>query len=509
MVFFNWATMQMAAKIVYYGPGLCGKTSNLSFIYAKTSPGSRGEMVSLETESDRTLFFDLLPIEVGTIGGFKTRLQLYTVPGQVFYNTTRKLVLKGVDGIVFVADSQRPMREANLESFASLGDNLKELGLDVNELPLVLQFNKRDLKNVLTPEELNADLNPTDVHPFFEASAINGDGVFETLKEITKLTLKKLRRKMAAPGASRSRTPASTAVRPSPAAPQQATSRPSSISAAALARAAEEGVEESGATAPPTSVEMQRPSQPEPAVESHQPAVASTWSDDAPPSEPVFEPEPEPFGEATYGDETSHRSAADAETPEEFPAPAAAAEVHQAPATGDEPDVAPFDNLEESEEFDPVSDAAPAPSTTTLTDEDSDVKIEFATDIEAEQVAPPPMKRVQVSNQMDILAELDGLRKQATMAAGGKRDVQSPADLDLESLLGGDDRTVRELRRRIAKSVNSDIFQRMHGLQFALRIQDAKGDTIHTLDPVSLIVEGAPHLKKLCLQVTVDLENLK
>ena len=156
-----------------------------------------------------------------------------------------------------------------------------------------------------------------------------------------------------------------------------------------------------------------------------------------------------------------------------------------------------------------MSDAAPAPSTTTLTDEDSDVKIEFATDIESEQVAPPPMKRVQVSNQMDILAELDGLRKQATMAAGGKRDAQSPADLDLESLLGGDDRTVRELRRRIAKSVNSDIFQRMHGLQFALRIQDAKGDTIHTLDPVSLIVEGAPHLKKLCLQVTVDLENLK
>ena len=141
MVFFNWATMQMAAKIVYYGPGLCGKTSNLSYIYAKTSPNSRGEMVSLETESDRTLFFDLLPIEVGTIGGFKTRLQLYTVPGQVFYNTTRKLVLKGVDGLVFVADSQRPMREANLESFASLVENLKEFGLEPSEIPIVLQFN--------------------------------------------------------------------------------------------------------------------------------------------------------------------------------------------------------------------------------------------------------------------------------------------------------------------------------------------------------------------------------
>ena len=193
MVFFNWATMQMAAKIVYYGPGLCGKTSNLSYIYAKTSPESRGEMVSLETESDRTLFFDLLPIEVGTIGGFKTRLQLYTVPGQVFYNTTRKLVLKGVDGLVFVADSQRPMREANIESFQSLTENLKEFGLLISDVPVVLQYNKRDLKNIATIDELNADLNPDGAFQYQEASAINGDGVITTLKEITKLTLKKLR----------------------------------------------------------------------------------------------------------------------------------------------------------------------------------------------------------------------------------------------------------------------------------------------------------------------------
>ena len=207
MVFFNWATMQMAAKIVYYGPGLCGKTTNLSFIYAKTSPKSRGEMVSLETESDRTLFFDLLPIEVGTIGGFKTRLQLYTVPGQVFYNTTRKLVLKGVDGVVFVADSQRPMREANIESFENLRDNLGELGLTLDDIPLVIQFNKRDLKNVLTVEELNADLNPRGDTLYFEATAIDGSGVFETLKEITKLTLKKLRKRMAAPQPSVAPTP--------------------------------------------------------------------------------------------------------------------------------------------------------------------------------------------------------------------------------------------------------------------------------------------------------------
>src|SRR5438309_9472846 len=138
MVFFNYATMQMAAKIVYYGPGLCGKTTNLHHIYAKTSPQSRGEMVSLETETDRTLFFDLLPIDVGVIGGFKTRLQLYTIPGQVFYNTTRKLVLKGVDGLVFVADSQRAMLAANLASFKNLRDNLAQTGHSFHELLLLL-----------------------------------------------------------------------------------------------------------------------------------------------------------------------------------------------------------------------------------------------------------------------------------------------------------------------------------------------------------------------------------
>src|SRR5437588_10839017 len=148
MVFFNYATMQMAAKIVYYGPGLCGKTTTLPHIHAKTSPQSRGEMVSLETETDRTRFFDLLPIDVGVIGGFKTRLQLYTIPGQVFYNTTRKLVLKGVDGLVFVADSQKAMLDANLESLKNLRDNLTELGVKIEDIPLVLQFNKRDLPNV-------------------------------------------------------------------------------------------------------------------------------------------------------------------------------------------------------------------------------------------------------------------------------------------------------------------------------------------------------------------------
>ena len=211
MVFFNYATMQMAAKIVYYGPGLCGKTTNLHHIYGRTAPDSRGEMVSLETETDRTLFFDLLPIDVGVISGFKTRVQLYTVPGQVFYNTTRKLVLKGVDGIVFVADSQRAMKEANIESFANLKTNLAEIGVTLDELPLALQYNKRDLANILTVDELDQALNGEKTRESYEASAILGQGVFETLKAISRLTLRSLKKRMI--GEDR---PAS---RPAPAAP--------------------------------------------------------------------------------------------------------------------------------------------------------------------------------------------------------------------------------------------------------------------------------------------------
>ena len=196
MVFFNYATMQMAAKIVYYGPGLCGKTTNLHHIYAKTSPQSRGEMVSLETETDRTLFFDLLPIDVGVIGGFKTRLQLYTIPGQVFYNTTRKLVLKGVDGIVFVADSQQAALDANVGSFKNLRENLAEIGLSLDDIPTVIQLNKRDLPNVATIDTLLDMLDRDRNYEYVESVASIGTGVFETLKVISKLTLRTLRRRM-------------------------------------------------------------------------------------------------------------------------------------------------------------------------------------------------------------------------------------------------------------------------------------------------------------------------
>src|SRR4030095_13760109 len=212
MVFFNYSTMQMAAKVVYYGPGLCGKTTNLHYIYQHTAGGSRGEMVSLETETGLTLFFDLLPIDVGSIAGFNTRIQLYTVPGQVFYNTTRKLVLKGVDGVVFVADSQRAMLQANLDSFRNLEENLAEMGLTVDTLPLVLQFNKRDLADICSIEEMNATLNRSD-WPWFESSAVTGMGVFETLKGVSKHTLLSLKKRL---GRSETAAPPPPPAAPSP-----------------------------------------------------------------------------------------------------------------------------------------------------------------------------------------------------------------------------------------------------------------------------------------------------
>ena len=188
MVFFNHATRSMTVKVVYYGPGLCGKTTNLKAIYASTSPRARGEMVSLNTETDRTLFFDLLPMDAGQVGGFRARLQLYTVPGQVFYNETRKLVLQGVDGIVFVVDSQSAMLESSRASLENLRENLAGLGLDLDRIPLVFQWNKRDLRAVTPVSELESLINPGGL-PSFQAVASQGTGVFETLRGITRLAL--------------------------------------------------------------------------------------------------------------------------------------------------------------------------------------------------------------------------------------------------------------------------------------------------------------------------------
>lgn len=193
MSFINYASREINCKIVYYGPGLCGKTTNLQFVYQKTAPDAKGKMISLATETERTLFFDFLPLSLGEIRGFKTRFHLYTVPGQVFYDASRKLILKGVDGVVFVADSQEERIDANIESLENLRINLKEQGYDLDKLPYIVQYNKRDLPGVMTVEELRRELNPTNV-PDFEACATTGEGVFETLKAVAKQILIDLKR---------------------------------------------------------------------------------------------------------------------------------------------------------------------------------------------------------------------------------------------------------------------------------------------------------------------------
>jgi mutual gliding-motility protein MglA len=224
MSFINYSSREINCKIVYYGPGLCGKTTNLQYIYNKTNPEAKGKMISLATETERTLFFDFLPLSLGEIRGFKTRFHLYTVPGQVYYNASRKLILKGVDGIVFVGDSQVERMEANQEAMQNLYDNMAEYGYDLTAMPFVIQYNKRDLPNASPIRELQSSLNPgwevTDpsrmrvvqdaLHPgerlveqltsgewierapYIEAVAVNGDGVFDTLKMVSKLVLKSL-----------------------------------------------------------------------------------------------------------------------------------------------------------------------------------------------------------------------------------------------------------------------------------------------------------------------------
>ena len=193
MTFINYASREINCKIVYYGPGLCGKTTNLQYIFDSTAPQSRGKLISLATETDRTLFFDFMPLELGTVRGFKTRFHLYTVPGQVFYDASRKLILKGVDGVVFVADSQEERMDANIESLYNLEENLQSQGYDLLKIPYVLQLNKRDLNNIIPVEDLAAELQRKG-EPVVEAVAATGVGVFDTLKAVAKQVLTELRR---------------------------------------------------------------------------------------------------------------------------------------------------------------------------------------------------------------------------------------------------------------------------------------------------------------------------
>ena len=191
MSLINYASREINCKIVYYGTGLGGKTTNLEYVYSKVNPEAKGKMISLATETERTLFFDFLPIDLGEVKGFKTRFHLYTVPGQVYYNASRKLILKGVDGVIFVADSQTERMEANIEAMHNLYENLESYGYDLANIPFAMQFNKRDLPNAMSIEELRSQLNPTGV-PDFEGVAIDGQGVFETLGSVSKMVVQAL-----------------------------------------------------------------------------------------------------------------------------------------------------------------------------------------------------------------------------------------------------------------------------------------------------------------------------
>ena len=191
MSMINYASREINCKIVYYGPGLGGKTTNLEYIYSRVNPETKGKMISLATETERTLFFDFLPIDLGEVRGFKTRFHLYTVPGQVYYNASRRLILKGVDGLIFVADSQASRAEANIEAMHNLYENLETYGYDLESIPFAIQYNKRDMPGVLSPEDLRAQINPMGA-PDFEGVAIDGTGVFETLSCVSKLVIETL-----------------------------------------------------------------------------------------------------------------------------------------------------------------------------------------------------------------------------------------------------------------------------------------------------------------------------
>jgi len=450
MVFFNYATMQMAAKIVYYGPGLCGKTTNLHVIYGRTAPTARGEMVSLETETDRTLFFDLLPIDVGVIGGFKTRLQLYTVPGQVFYNTTRKLVLKGVDGIVFVADSQRPMLEPNKESFRNLRENLAEIGLSVDDVPLVLQYNKRDLSSILSVEELGAALNPEGRYESFEASAANGTGVFETLKGISKLTLRALRSRMTGDV----RRPAVFAAPATPA--------------------------PSGVPAEPAPAPQRPPSGAFPA-----PAPAEARS--APPSSGTLE-------RLAKFAELNRQGASDA---------AAAGQPIPRPASGPAP--APADSVPV-----PLVEAVATRPT-----EEQAAEISFGESASpAPAQAEPAVKHVKVRSSVDILSELDKLRKLSTQksaAPAGTAPRPEAARLrsagpSIDDLLASNLNHKKDVTRSFDLTVPRQVLGRSRQVTIELKFSDGTGTPLPTDASFSIDLSSAADLQKLLLSLRFNVQ---
>jgi len=420
MVFFNYATMQMAAKIVYYGPGLCGKTTNLHHIYGRTAPDSRGEMVSLETETDRTLFFDLLPLDVGIISGFKTRVQLYTVPGQVFYNTTRKLVLKGVDGIVVVADSQRAMKDANIESLANLKTNLAEIGIDLEELPLALQYNKRDLANVLAVDDLQKDLNRDGLHESYEASAILGQGVFETLKAISRLTLRSLKKRMlgedrAAPRAAIPAVPAPPKIAPPPTAAAERTR--------------------------PVPVEDRRSAEPPRAT----------------------------IALAAPRQTAGQRAPAREESPTEI-------------------------------EFEPAETAPAAPEPPEAQEAPEEIgEVSFA---ESAEPAPSPVKHVRLGSNVDILAELERLRKNATsLSPAGRPSRRAASGISVDDLLANSLNHRKEVSRMFELEIPRRDLALGQQVTVTLRFADGDNRRVGEEKSFSIPLETVQDLEKLLLSL--------
>jgi signal recognition particle receptor subunit beta len=409
MVFFNYATMQMAAKIVYYGPGLCGKTTNLHHIYAKTSPQSRGEMVSLETETDRTLFFDLLPIDVGVIGGFKTRLQLYTIPGQVFYNTTRKLVLKGVDGIVFVADSQQAALDANVGSFKNLRENLAEIGLSLDDIPMVIQLNKRDLPNVATVETLLDMLDRDRNYEFVESVAASGAGVFETLKVISKLTLRTLRRRMTGEEPSRS--------------------GPRKLGDVAQFRVKNEGAG-TRETPAPTSTS----------------AIGVTAPAASAPAQPSMSRSSQTAVEDIVEDLNASEELAAATRAQQPPAPPVAAE----------PDIA-------------------------FSEAEKPVKV-------------TPVKHVKVRSTIDVMAELEALRKRATTQTSprAKKEVAIPAPT-----------RGRELHKAITVSIPPLVLPQTKNLKITLSFENSDGGVVQEQQQ-SVELEDTSDVESVSINLRID-----
>jgi hypothetical protein len=451
MVFFNYATMQMAAKIVYYGPGLCGKTTNLHHIYTKTSPQSRGEMVSLETETDRTLFFDLLPIDVGVIGGFKTRLQLYTVPGQVFYNTTRKLVLKGVDGIVFVADSQAAMLDASVDSLRNLRENLAEIGLDLDEIPVVLQFNKRDLPNVVPVEDMLNALDPDRRFEHVESVAASGVGVFETLKLISKLTLRQLRRRMTGEDPTRSASP-----QPRSTAQFRVRDEPEVSSSRTIA-----------ATTPlPATAKSKTTTAPIPAYDGKT-AAASTVT-----------PETESVEELPVSDMLV-----------EEPAPAVVPDLDRRIIADAPVADAPAETEVEAPAAEPVPEPAAAASA-------AEPEIEFGQAAQPHK-AEPEVKTVKVRSSVDVMAELEALRKRATNVTpkAAKRDIMA----DLDSL-----RPKRDIQRTLHLKVPHDVLPRTKSVRVTLSFEDADQGVIESQDQTVDLTDTSD-VQSLSVNLKIDL----